>query len=223
MKNPLRFLVVVVATLLLGVGSSSANQVTVQDLGFDPGAKIAAISVTGFYTGFTYAGINHLKVDGTMMDGFCIDPYHFSSSGPLPYQVASLAGSPKPPGTMNSAQASEICKLWGEYYSATMSMNSAAGLQIAIWEVVAPSQFSILKGASDYGARDMINGLGTYTGASADLVALTGPGQDYVVRRTPALRVPDQGSTLLLLAVASLTLLAARAVHARFSQAVLGC
>ena len=107
---------------------------------------------------------------------------------------------------MSSARASEVCKLWDESYGTTASTDGTAGLQTA-----------------NYGVHDVINRLGTYTGASADLIALTVPKQDNVIPRAPVRHVPDQGSALLLLGVASLTLLAARAVRTKFSQAVLGC
>ena len=52
----------------------------------------------------------------------------------------------------------------------------------------------ILTSANDFGANDMINAIGGYQGAPANLLALTGPGQDYVIQKTP-----DGGSTALLL------------------------
>src|ERR1700730_7457451 len=151
MMRKLLFFAVLSVTVLLGLiaATSQANTFTVQELGISPGV-VATISVTGFYTGNVQAGINQLVVNGVAMNGFCIDPFHFSLSSSPGYQFLPLAGAPKPPGTMNSTQATEISDLWAMVYSPTMSANNAAGLQIAIWEIVGGSKFSVL--GNDYGA-----------------------------------------------------------------------
>lgn len=203
--------------LLFGAVSLRANQVTVQELAFDPGVQIANVSIPYLsYNGGVYAGVNHLLVSGTVIDGFCVDPFHWSSASPLLYDVVPLNQAPKAPGTLNSTQASDLCKLWGEFYSPNMSSITAAGMQIAIWEIVAGSRISVI--GNDYGAANMISGLTAYTGASADLVGLTGPGQDYVVQRVSVLPVPDHGSTLVLLGLGSVALLAAGVVQRRVSD-----
>ncbi len=198
--------------MLFGIDQARANQVTVQELGVTP-AQVATISVPNFYSGGVLAGVNKLLVGGTVMDGFCIDPYHFSSTSPLLYTVVPLSMAPKAPGTMNAAKSTEIEKLWAMYYRADMTATNAAGLQMAIWEIVAGSQMTIT--GSDFGASVMLSKVNAYTGASADLVGLTGAGQDYVVQRTPALSVPDRGSTFILLGMASLVLLGTGAVQAK--------
>jgi hypothetical protein len=76
----------------------------------------------------------------------------------------------------------------------TMSNQNAAGLQIAIWELVGGSNFQ-LNSSLDYGAGDMLAWVNNNpTAPNADLIAVTGPGQDYVI---PS--VPDGGETVLLL------------------------
>ncbi len=208
-----RALVAVAA--LLHASSLRANQVTVQELSVSP-AETVTVSVTNFYTGGALAGVNKLLVGNTPMDGFCIDPFHFSSTSPLLYDVVPLSHAPKPPGTMNAAQATEISKLWAMSYSPTMAAANAAGLQIAIWEVVGGSQFSI--SGSDYGASALLQSVTAYTGAGSDLVALTGSGQDYVVPRTNALRTPDRGSTLVLLVIGVSALFAASRMQGRLAR-----
>lgn len=169
------------------------------------------------YDGGVYAGINTLSVtangSSTIYNGFCIDPFHWSAGGPVSgYFEVPLAEAPKSPGTMNAHMATAIGDLWAEYYSPTMSSPSAAGLQIAIWELVSsnavannglsPSQaFSLAPGQDDYGAAQDIASLATYSGPSANVIGLTGPGQDYVVD-PPASAVPDNGGTILMLAAA---------------------
>lgn len=198
--------------VLLGLiaATSQANTFTVQELGISPGTQ-PTISVTGFYTGNVLAGINKLVVNGVAMNGFCIDPFHFSLSSSPGYQFLPLASAPKPPGTMNSTQATEIRDLWAMLYSPTMSANNAAGLQIAIWEIVGGNKFSVL--GNDYGASAMLAQLNSFTGTGAHLIALSGPGQDYVVPSSSGTGgennppgVPENGSTLKFLALAALAL-----------------
>jgi hypothetical protein len=114
---------------------------------------------------------------------------------------------PKAPGTLNAPTARDIEILWTEFYSPTMSSQSAAGLQIAIWDLVSsnavatgelpPSEaFSVT--SYDYGASADLATLVGYDGPVDTLTALSGPGQDYVVDS-----VPDGGQTLILLALAA--------------------
>jgi len=178
------------AVSLLG----SAQALTVQELGVSPG-ETASISVAGFYTGDASVGILKLVVDGVAADGFCIDPYHFSLSSSSEYQFRSLADAPKLPGTMGAIKAEAVSKLWAMAYSPNMSSEEAAALQLAIWETIAGDNFSVL--GNDYGASFLLQRLESYSGNGANLIALSGPGQDYV---TP---VPDGGSTLIFLALAA--------------------
>jgi len=178
------------------------------------------------YSGGVYAGINTLSVTlngtSTTYSGFCIDPFHWSASGPTSgYSEVSLADAPKSPASLNAATTTDIEDLWAKYYSPTMSSSSAAGLQIAIWELVSsnavasdglsPSMaFSLEAGQSDYGASQDLASLATYTGPEANLIGLTGPGQDYVI--DPPNPVPDGGSTFILLAMTLSALYYARIV-----------
>jgi hypothetical protein len=165
------------------------------------------------YNGGVYAGINTLSVnDGTtttIHSGFCIDPFHWSITASTPgYSIVPLVDAPKSPAALTASTALQIEDLWAEFFSPTMSSSSAAGLQIAIWEIVsanavandglpANEAFSLAPGQSDYGASADIASLATYTGPAANLEALTGPGQDYVI--DPPASVPDGGQTLLML------------------------
>jgi hypothetical protein len=170
-----------------------ATTITVQEVGVSP-TEIATISVTGFYTGGVYAGVNNLIVDGVPINGFCIDPFHFSLSSSPGYQFVALANAPKPPATMGTTSAAEISKLWAMTYSPTITAPEAAGLQIAIWEIVGGSNFSVI--GNDYGASQLLTDVQSYTGPSAHLIALSGPGQDYVIA------VPDNAKSVTLLVIA---------------------
>src|SRR5205823_7251577 len=73
--------------------------------------------------------------------------------------------------------------LWAIFYNPGMKENKAAGLQLAIWEIVGGDDFSVI--GKDYGANLMLAALRSYSGPGAGLSALTGPGQDYVVLTPP--------------------------------------
>jgi len=195
-------------SLVLLASTSQANTFTVQELGVSPGA-VTKISVSGFYTGEVNAGIVNLVVDGVAMNGFCIDLFHFSLSSSSSYQFLPLADAPKTPGTMNATQASQISDLWAMAYSPTMTAEQAAGMQIAIWEIVGGSGFSVL--GNEFGASALLSELQSYSGPGANLIALSGPGQDYVVQR-----VPESGSTLAFFALAVLALAFTRTFRLSF-------
>jgi hypothetical protein len=180
--------------------ASHAQAIFVQEIGVSP-VEVVNISVTGFYTGNVKAGINNLLVDGVAMNSFCIDPYHFSQNS-AGYSFVPLADAPKQ-HLMGAAKADEVSKLWAMAYSPLMTAPQAAGFQIAIWEIVAGSDFSIF--GSDYGASVLLQEVAQYNGNGASLIALTGPGQDYCVPTTP-----DSGTTLSFLAMTLLCLVSVR-------------
>lgn len=195
---------------------SSLRAVVVQEVAVTP-AQVVPISVTAFYTGNVLAGINKLVVDGIAMNGFCIDPFHFSLPSSSGYQYVPLASAPKLPGTMGAVKADQISRLWTMAYSPSMTASQAAGFQIAIWEIIGGVNFSIL--GTDYGASSLLSSLTTFSGPGANLIGLTGPGQDYVVqefRRTTT--VPETGTTFILL-FASCTAIVALARSSRFARA----
>src|SRR5438105_2907498 len=162
------------------------------------------------------------------MNGFCIDPFTVALHSSPGYKFVPLTQAPEAPWTLSPSEATEISDLWAMFYSPTMKRRTAAGMQIAIWEIVGGDSFSV-KGKS-YGANRMLAALQGYSGPGANLIALTGPGQDYVVLTPPGqgnesnppgptpaptpgptpppTKVPDNGSTFSLLASAILALLA---------------
>src|SRR6185312_9300092 len=140
----------------------------------------------------------NLLVNGAATTGFCIDPLHWSITGPQPYNTEPLANAPKAPiNGMGTATALQIEQLYSHYYVPNISNQDAAGLQIAIWELVGGSNFA-LDSANDYGASSMLTWVNSNPNAqAANLIAVTGPGQDYLI---PS--VPDAGETALMLGFA---------------------
>jgi hypothetical protein len=203
---------------------SQATPVTVQELGVGPNEVVEMTSST-LGTHWVYAGMLNLSVDGAATDGFCIDPFHWSVSGPQPYNTEPLASAPKAPvNGMGAADALQIEQLWTRYYSHNMSSQDAAGLQIAIWEITGGLNFH-LDSSLDYGAGAMLEWVDNNpNAAAADLIAVTGPGQDYVIPDQPGFsripNVPDGGQTALLLGcgLAGLAVMRSKFLKARASS-----
>jgi hypothetical protein len=212
------------ASLATNVNADSVTVTDVTDWNTTPVEWVNVNDPLLNYYGGIYAGINTLEVtDGTsstVYNSFCIDPFHWSGGVNVPisgYSTVLLTGAPKSAGqwnvAMNAFTATEIEDLWAEYYSPTMSSPSAAGLQIAIWELVssnavatdglpAADAFSIT--GYDYGASVDLASLATYDDSPANLIALTGPGQDYVIA------APDGGQSFIMLALTVSALVLAR-------------
>jgi hypothetical protein len=186
------------------VSSLQATPVTVQEVGISP-YKIVNISVTGFYSGNVYAGVNQLLVNNVLTNGFCIDPFHFSAIGQQPYNAVDLTSAPK--GLNLTAQGADTIRmLWAlAYPQIGNDAAKAAALQIAIWMVVGGNNFQLI--GNDWGASLLLQTVTNpnYNGPRANLLALTGPGQDYVIEA-----VPDGGTTVGLLGLAFISVFIAR-------------
>ena len=178
------------AALLSAITAPSIHAVLVEDLGVRKGAP-AHISLSTGFNGFVGAGIKKIQVDGVQMDAFCIDPFTMALRSSPGYKFVPLTKAPEAPFTLSASEAIEISDLWAMFYNPGMKENKAAGLQLAIWEIVGGDDFSII--GKDYGANLMLAALRSYSGLGAGLIALTGPGQDYVV-----LTPPGRGIKVLL-------------------------
>src|SRR6266513_4551007 len=170
------------AALLSASIAPSIHAVLVEDLGVRKGAP-AHISLSTGFNGFVGAGIKKIQVDGVQMDAFCIDPFTMALRSSPGYKFVPLTKAPEAPFTLSASGATEISDLWAMFYNPGMKENKAAGLQLAIWEIVGGDDFSII--GKDYGANLMLAALRSYSGPGAGLMALTGPGQDYVVLTPP--------------------------------------
>jgi cell division septation protein DedD len=171
-----------VVTALGLVAASSSRAHLVEDFGVRLGAP-AHISLSTGFNGFAGAGIKKIQVDGVQMDAFCIDPFTMALRSSSGYKFVPLTQAPEAPFTLSARGATEISDLWAMFYNPGMKENKAAGLQLAIWEIVGGDDFSVI--GKDYGASNMLAALQNYSGPGAGLIALTGPGQDYVVLTPP--------------------------------------
>src|SRR6266567_678108 len=171
-----------VAAALSFVITNPAQAHLVEDFGIRNGAP-AHISLSTGFNGFVGAGIKKVRVDGLQMDAFCIDPFTMALRSSPGYKFVPLTKAPEAPWTLSASRATEISDLWAMFYSPNMTTNKAAGLQLAIWEIVGGDDFTVI--GKDYGSGRMLAALQTYSGPGANLIALTGPGQDYVVLTPP--------------------------------------
>src|SRR5262245_17412250 len=89
--------ILVALGLAATIHQASAVPVTVQELGIGANEVVQMTSST-LGQHWVYAGIVKLSVDGVATDGFCIDPFHWSVTGPQPYNSEPLADGPKAPG-----------------------------------------------------------------------------------------------------------------------------
>src|SRR5882724_2602050 len=178
-RSPLA-LSVAAALSLLAANPGQAH--LVEDFGVRKGAPVHISLFTGF-NGFVGAGIKKIQVDGVKMDAFCIDPFTMALHSSSGYRFVPLTQAPEAPWTLSASEATEISDLWAMFYKPKMKQKKAAGLQIAIWEIVGGDDFTVI--GKSYGANRMLAALDSYSGPGAGLIALTGPGQDYVVRTPP--------------------------------------
>jgi hypothetical protein len=209
-----------VSTALIGFSLAAAvmlkaNPVTVQEVGVGAN-QVVNITSSTLGGADVYAGVIDLLVNGTPTAGFCIDPWHWSISGSQAYNSEPLSAGPKPvistPDPMGATTAIEIAQLWQNFYSPTITNTTAAALQIEIWELVdsavTTGTFTLNSAPSSVlsSLASMKNWLSSNPNApAANLMALTGPGQDYVVDP-----VPDGGSTVALLGLGFIALIAFR-------------
>jgi hypothetical protein len=211
---PMKRIAVGLAGLLwLAAASLKATPVTVTDLGIGAHQTVNITSST-LGTVDVYAGVVNLQVGPTVTKGFCIDPWHWSITGPQSYDLVSLALAPKAPtGPMGSAAAIQIEKLWNQFYTLGITDTNAAALQIEIWKVV---DIGVTGGtfhlnSAPIGVMTEIGVMETWLNGdlsnapAADLSAVISlshspngesVGQDYVI---PG--VPDGGSTVALLGI----------------------
>jgi len=184
-----------------------ADPVTVQEVGVGANETVYIDSSTLGNNLHVYAGVLNLSVNGNATQGFCIDPWHWSASGVLNYNTEALSAAPKPPGPMGAAAATQIEQLWSQFFTPSISNINAAALQLEIWTIVdnAVSGGTFHLDSIDHDSVAVLAEMATMNtflannpnAPTADLIAVTGAGQDYVIPN-----VPEGGSTIALLGLA---------------------
>jgi hypothetical protein len=145
------FIVAGIAFCALADSALRATPVKVTEDGIGSNDTVYINSSTLGNNLHVYAGIVDLTL-GTgptakNFEGFCIDPWHWSVSGPQNYQLVPLYDAPKPPGPMSVKAAGEIEELWAQYMTSSYVLSGnaktadewAAAMQLEIWQTVAGS------------------------------------------------------------------------------------
>jgi hypothetical protein len=145
---------------------------------------------------------------------FCIEPLQGISGGTYTYAINPLQNAPNSPGPMGTIKADLLRELFGRYYSTfqqTLTPQTAAAIQIAIWEIVQETSgpFNVSTGVIRYQsaahndviilANTMLSSLNGTGPMLSNLYSLGGPNnQDLAFRsETP---VPEP-STVALMAI----------------------
>src|ERR1035438_5139016 len=188
--------------------TASNDNVSIQEMGAGAGENVEISSSTLGDNLDAGASVLNLQVNGVAAVGFCIDPWHWSVEGSaLTYNWESLASGPKAADGMGVSVALQIEQLWNKYYSSSISNSTAAGLQLAIWDLVGASisaasgntYWYTLNSSNDYGASSMIAWVDANpTAAAANLDAVTGSGQDYVTTASSLPSTPKATSNQAL-------------------------
>src|SRR4029079_9885625 len=121
----------------------------------------AHISLSTGFNGFVGAGIKKIKVDGVQMDACLLERFPVRLRPSPGYRFVPLTKAPEAPFTLSASEATEISDLWAMFYNPGMKENKAAGLQLAIWEIVGGDDFPVM--GKDYGASLMLAALRSYS------------------------------------------------------------
>jgi hypothetical protein len=190
---------IAVIGLLAATVAFAGPTVQVQYLNVGPG-EIVNIS-SDFYNGGCWAGVYNLTVNGQPTPSFCIDLQDESQTAPETYQEVALADAPQfSAGPMGATKAADLTQLLSKYWTNSLSADQAAGLQLAVWEIVdeksgtydiATGNFEAAgNGAASIWAEDYLSNFNT--GSLGSYVAVSSPiYQDY------AIQIPAPGAILL--------------------------
>jgi hypothetical protein len=129
----------VISTQALADGQNSGNTVYVSESSSGAGQTLNLVLPVQSGAHDYFSGSLNITTGSSLQSGaiangtsflaYCIDPFQWSSSSPLTYNVAALS-------TLGSTQAAEVSKLYSQSFAGTSgnSVNSAA-FQVALWEL----------------------------------------------------------------------------------------
>lgn len=160
-----------------------------------------------YFSGSANISVGTTSSNGTSFLAYCIDPFQWSSSSSLSYNVSSLS-------SLGSTQAADVSKLYSQSYASTSgnSVNSAA-FQLALWELAkddgvltsgavrtTDSTNSTVEAAASSMINNAKNGVAGSTQYAFNLYS-NGYKQDYLVASIAAVTpVPEPETYAMLLA-----------------------
>ncbi len=174
------------------------DTVTVKYTNVDPRATVKIYTAANPNGVTVYAGIYNLKVDGEAFASFCIDVGDQTTTQAVSYDVVRLTDAPDPwVGPMGAQKAVDLTKLLSASWNDNMTATQAAGLQLAVWEIVtetpgnsydlAGGAFRADSSAARTQAAAYLADMASYQGALKPFVALANAQyQDYVIPGIPA-------------------------------------
>lgn len=205
-------LLLLAAAMPVMAAPTIGDTVTVQYTNVDPRATVRIYTPIHAGGVDVYAGVYNLEVDGVDTPSFCIDISDDSTTAAVPYSVVDLWNAPDgTAGPMGAAKSADLTTLLSAYWTTGMTGTQAAGLQLAVWEIVSEDSanaYSMISGdfyASNSTARTQaisyLAGFGSYAGTLQHYAGLTHPllnntdpkaaqYQDYVIA------VPAPGALL---------------------------
>ncbi len=126
------------------------SQVDLREVSTTPGG---AVNINVYTASQVLAGVYNLAWkevgalgNGTQIPSFCIDVRDLSTSSFTTYDVVALKDAPNPTlGSMGAAKAADLTTLLNAYWKDFGSTEGAeaAGLQLAVWEIVNDTDLNI--------------------------------------------------------------------------------
>ena len=214
-----KFVLPTLFSLFILTGKAEAAPVLLKEVGLSSGLNTGSLTlpVSGSPQNY-FSGIQNLQIDNdAILQAFCIDPFQWSPTSNVSYQVGNdFTGH-------FGADAADIAKLYSLFYTSTLGNNlNAAGFQLALWELIGDSSKNLAAGqvrtngstnASITGkAQSMLDALAGNSGTDAFTYTLftSTSNQDYLVVTLNQNQVPEPQSIMLLALALGLLALALR-------------
>lgn len=209
----------VLCSLSILAGKAEAAPVLLKEVGLSSGLNTGSLTlpVSGSPQNY-FSGIQNLQIDNdAILQAFCIDPFQWSPTSNVSYQVGNDFNG------QFGVDAADIAKLYSLFYTNTLGNNlNAAGFQLALWELIADSSKNLAAGSVRANgstnasitakAQSMLDALSGPAGSDSFIYTIytSSSKQDYLVVTLNENQVPEPQSAMLLVLAIGLLALALR-------------